>query len=177
MNQQNLSVREMQGSDIDLIVEYWMTSSDEHLIGMGVDLDKLPPREGFISMLQAQLELPNPEKQAYCIIWEAEGQPIGHCNINNITYGEEAYMHLHMWHADKRRKGAGLELVKMTLPFFFRHFQLKNLFCEPYALNPAPNKTLAKAGFTFVKKYVTTPGAITFEQEVNRWVLRREFRV
>lgn len=173
MNPQNLSVREMQESDIQLIADYWLTSSKEHLLGMGADPEKIPSREGLTSMLQAQLQLPYSQKQAYCIIWEADGQAIGHCNINNITFAEEAYMHLHTWHADKRRKGAGLELVKMTLPFFFRHFQLKNLYCEPYALNPAPNKTLEKAGFTFVKKYVTTPGSITFEQEVNRWVMRK----
>jgi hypothetical protein len=33
---------------------------------------------------------------------------------------------------------------------------------------------LAKVGFTFVKKYVTVPGIINFEQEVNRWQMSRE---
>jgi [ribosomal protein S5]-alanine N-acetyltransferase len=33
---------------------------------------------------------------------------------------------------------------------------------------------LAKVGFTFVKKYVTVPGVINFEQEVNRWHMSRE---
>ena len=57
----------------------------------------------------------------------------------------------------------------MTLPFFFENFKLKKLYCEPYALNAAPNKTLTKAGFNFVKKYSTIPGSISFEQEVNQW--------
>lgn len=37
--------------------------------------------------------------------------------------------------------------------------------------NPAPNKTLKKAGFELVKEYVTTPGPINFEQPVKLWCL------
>jgi hypothetical protein len=48
---------------------------------------------------------------------------------------------------------------------------LKKLFCEPYALNPAPNKTLEKIGFEFVKEYITTPGWINFEQPVKLWMM------
>jgi hypothetical protein len=46
------------------------------------------------------------------------------------------------------------------------------LYCEPYALNPAPNKTLEKLGFKFLKTYTTIPGWINFEQEVNLWELK-----
>lgn len=52
--------------------------------------------------------------------------------------------------------------------------ELKNIYCEPYAQNPAPNKTLAKAGFLFVKKYTTIPGYLNFEQEVNQWLMTQE---
>ena len=41
-------------------------------------------------------------------------------------------------------------------------------------MNPAPNKTLARVGFEFVKEYVTVPGSINFEQPVNRWEMTRE---
>ena len=68
----------------------------------------------------------------------------------------------------------GTQLVKMTLPYFFKNLQLKKLYCEAYALNLAPNKTLEKIGFTFIKKYTTTPGFLNFEQEVNKWELSYE---
>jgi RimJ/RimL family protein N-acetyltransferase len=60
-------------------------------------------------------------------------------------------MHLHLWYPDKRIKGMGVQLVKKSLPYFFNNLHLKTLYCEPYALNPAPNKTLPKVGFEFVK--------------------------
>jgi len=104
-----------------------------------------------------------------CMIWLFNGKAIGHCNVNNIIFGQSAFMHLHMWNAPNRKKGMGSQLVQLSIPYFFKHLELKELFCEPYALNPAPNKTLAKLGFQFIKKHVTIPGSLNFEQEVNRW--------
>ena len=54
------------------------------------------------------------------------------------------------------------------------NYKLKNLFCEPYTLNPAPNRTLIKLGFDFVEEYETMPGKINFLQKVNRYVLTKE---
>ncbi len=62
----------------------------------------------------------------------------------------------------------------MSLPFFFKNLQLKNVFCEPYALNPAPNRTLEKVGFECLEEYVTVPGYLNFEQPVKRWRMSRE---
>lgn len=68
----------------------------------------------------------------------------------------------------------GAHFVKLTIPFYFNNFHLQTLYCEPYALNPAPNKTLPKAGFEFVKDYVCVPGWLNFEQMVNLWQMTRE---
>lgn len=169
-----LSVREIQQSDIPLIIDYWLSADHDFLVGMGVDVSKLPSREQWLAMLPQQLEQPYEEKQSYCMIWLADGQPVGHSNVNKIVFGEEAYMHLHLWKPDVRQKGMGVELVKMTLPWFFKNLKLKILFCEPYALNPAPNKTLEKVGFAFEKEYLTVPGSFSFEQPTNRWVMSAE---
>ena len=83
-------------------------------------------------------------------------------------------MHLHLWQTDVRQKGLGTAFVKMTLPYFFEHLQLQKIYCEPYSGNPAPNKTLEKVGFRFVKTYTTTPGWINFEQPVNLWEIGRD---
>ncbi|MDX1942606.1 MAG: GNAT family protein [Saprospiraceae bacterium] len=170
----SLSVRELQEHDIDRITDYWLNATPAFLEGMGVDLSKMPSREQWRAALTKQLETPIAAKQSYAIIWEIDEQAIGHCNINDIKFGEQAFMHLHMWRSDLRQQGAGVNLVKMTLPYFFENFQLKRLFCEPNALNPAPNKTLPKVGFTFVKAHLTTPSWLTSEQMVNRWEMSYE---
>lgn len=166
-----LSVREIQASDIDAIIRYWLESDGAFLEGMGVDLNKMPGREVWKQMLSEQLNQSYEEKKSYCMIWQADQVPVGHSNVNKIIFGEEAYMHLHLWGSKERQKGMGTDLVKMTLPLFFEKMHLKKIFCEPYALNPAPNRTLEKVGFELVKTHTTTPGWLNFEQPVNLWEL------
>ena len=83
-------------------------------------------------------------------------------------------MHLHLWQSGARQKGMGAALVKLSLPWFFEKMQLERLYCEPYALNPAPNKTLEKVGFKRVGTLVTTPGWLNFEQTIHLWQLTRD---
>ncbi len=168
-----LSVREIGSGDIDAITNYWLSADADYLRGMGAEKTKLPSREQWHQMLSAQLAQGYPEKQAYAIIWELEGQAIGHSNVNKIVFGEEAYMHLHIWQPAHRKGGLGLAFLEMTIPLFFKNMQLKRLYCEPYAHNHAPNRILPKLGFSLLKNYVTTPGWINFEQEVNLWVLEK----
>lgn len=169
----NSQVREIRLEEISLIADYWEQASSEHLLGMGADPTKMPPRDHFLTMLSGQLALPYDQKAALALIWLLEGQPVGHCNVNQIEFGEQASMHLHLWKPISRHRGLGTELVRKSIPIFFEKLNLKHLLCEPYALNPAPNKTLPKVGFTFVKRYTTIPGSINFEQEVNQWKLEQ----
>ncbi len=166
-----LSVREIEHQDIPLIADYWLNSDSDFMKSMGVDLSKLPSRTQWHEMLEAQLAAPIREKQSYATVWLLNGEPVGHCNINKIKFGEEAYMHLHLWQPELRQKGDGVKLAKMSIPYFFEKFELKRLYCEPYALNEAPNKILAKLGFKLVKEHVTIPGYINFEQPVKLWVM------
>jgi RimJ/RimL family protein N-acetyltransferase len=169
-----LSVREITTADIPFIKNYWLSAAHSFLEGMGVDVSKMPSEEEWTGMLQAQIGKNYFEKQSYCLIWEVDGLPVGHSNVNQIKFGEEAAMHLHLWYPEKRKKGIGPQLVRLGLPLFFRNLQLQKVYSEPYALNPAPGRALEKAGFVFSKKYRTTPGWINFEQEVNRWEMTRE---
>ena len=168
-----LTVRELTATDIDLIADYWLHSSPEHLIGMGVDLNKLPERNKFREMLLNQINSTYKEKQSYALIGEVNGCSIGHCNINEITFGQHAKMHLHLWSKEHRQQGFGTSLVAQSIPIFFEKFQLKELYCEPYIQNDGPNKILKKLNFELIKSHITTPGSLNFEQEVNLWRLKR----
>ena len=170
----DITVREIQLKDIDLIADYWLKSNSDFLVQMGVDLNKLPTRNGLKEMLTEQINNSITDKKSYALIWELNGNQIGHSNVNGIEYGKEATMHLHLWKSTNRKKGIGTELVKKSISFYFEKLKIKKLICEPYALNPAPNKTLEKIGFEFIKKYRTIPGSLNFRQEVNRWELTIE---
>lgn len=171
---QIFTVREIELRDLDLLADYWLKSDADFLINMGVDLNKLPTRKMLINMLSEQLNLSYDEKKSYALIWEHNGGQIGHSNVNNIKFGKEATMHLHIWNQKNRMKGIGVELINESLKYYFNKLQLKKIICEPYALNPGPNRTLEKVGFHFVKEYETIPGSLNFLQYVNRWELSKE---
>ncbi len=169
-----LSIRELTLTDLPKILDYWFTASDAHLEGMGVDLNKMPDRKDFTAGLTNQINLPINEKNAFCVIWEIDGKAIGHCNTNPTIFGDQANFHLHIWYPENRRQGHGLSLLRMSIAAFFYRLQLKKLVCEPYALNPAPNRAMEKLGFTFIREYTTIPGSINKEQVVKRWEMVRE---
>jgi len=167
-------VREPGNKDIELIINYFLKADHDFLNHMGVDAEKLPDPNEWRRLLLEDLTRPTPEKQFYYLIWELENSPVGHSNINKIIYRKEAYMHLHLWNPENRGKGNGEYFIRECIPHYFKKFDLQYLFCEPYALNPAPNRILSKIGFEFEKKYETIPGWINFYQSVNRWILSKE---
>ena len=168
------TVREMQLAETRSMIRYFLDASADFLVGLGVDKDKLPGESEWFDLLAKDFLRPLEEKQFYYLVWQANGVPIGHCNINKIEFGRSAFMHLHIWQAQNRRSGCAAQLLKSSIRQFFERFELQELFCEPYAKNPAPNNALPKAGFEWLQTYDTTPGWIAFHQPVNRWSLDRE---
>ena len=169
-----ISISEITSSDVGHRLDYRFKSDSGFLVGMGVDVSRLPDRESFGKMLENQIQAGYTEKKAYALIWLIDGQPVGHSNLNPIVFGDHAWMHLHMWDAQNRKKGLGEQFIRLCLPVYFRNFNLQTLYCEPYALNPAPHKVIERTGFVFEKEYITVPGSINFEQPVKRWVMTRQ---
>ena len=169
-----LSIREVNQGDVAMIADYWLGASETHLLSMGVDSSKLPSRASFITMLTHQISLPLEDKNSYCLIWERDGQPIGHCNTNPTQFGKEAFFHVHIWHKNYRKLGFGQILLLKSITQFFDVLKLKKLIGEPFASNPGPNRMLQVTGFTKVKKYNTIPGSLSFKQEVIRWEMKRD---
>lgn len=171
---EQVSIRELNSDDIPLVVDYFLEADIEHLINMGVDIDKLPDRETWIKQIQNELNKPNEEKKLYYLIWMIDNIPIGHSNINKIEYKDHAYMHLHIWDTDRRHGGLAKKFVPLSLSRYFNLFQLEHLYCEPYALNPSPNRVLQALGFVYVKQYECIPGPINVLQFVNRYELTKQ---
>jgi RimJ/RimL family protein N-acetyltransferase len=153
------------------MVDYFLSADETFLVGMGVDPRKLPARQEWIESALLDLECAAHEKDRHYLAWVYDGTPVGHSSINKIKVGEEAHIHLHLWVGGLRKAGLGTQFFAASAVEFMREFQLKRLYCEPCAENPAPNRVALKSGFRFVKRYRTTPGPLNFEQDVNQYVL------
>lgn len=172
--QTGITVREAQKEDIQHIVGYWDNSTTEELLAMGIDVNNIEPLKNLGSRLEKQLKLPNEKKGAFVLVAMVDKKLVGHCYVNNLIFGKEAFMHLHIWQTKSHQKGMGAEMVRQSIPHFFEKLKLQTLFCEPAAMNPGPNKTLERVGFKFIKKHLTIPAGWTFELEVNRWEMDLE---
>jgi RimJ/RimL family protein N-acetyltransferase len=165
--------RLMKLSEAGLIVDYFHESTPEFLNSLGVDKAKLPDRARWLAHYQQEFSLPVEQRKSLLVTWLLDDEAIGFSTADKIKIGEEAYMHLHIVRPGKRRAGIGTELVRQTVKIYFDTLKIEKLFCEPYALNDAPNRTLERAGFSFVKTHECVPGPLNFYQPVKRWVLER----
>jgi RimJ/RimL family protein N-acetyltransferase len=168
-----LDVREMTGSEIDLIIDYFRNSTPEHLETLGVDPSRLPPPENWRERFRLEYTRPIEQRATIFVIWLAGDRPIGFSTSDKIRYGEQANMHLHVTDPERRNQGLGAECVRRSVDLYFERLKLKRLFCEPNAFNVAPNRALQKAGFTYLKTHMTVPGPLNFHQPVTRWVIER----
>jgi RimJ/RimL family protein N-acetyltransferase len=168
-----LAVREMQLAEVDLRINYFHESSDEHLRTLGVDRDKLPTPEAWRSAYEQDYARPIPDRESYSVVWELDGRAVGFSSADHIVFGKEAFMHLHILEPSRRQKGLGAEFVRMSADTYFGVLELQRLYCEPNAFNTAPNRALQRAGFRYLFTHEAEPGPINFMQVTNRWVLDR----
>jgi [ribosomal protein S5]-alanine N-acetyltransferase len=171
LKEQSILVQPTTPKEFEIILNYFFDANTAFLKGMGVDPQKLPVREQWRKDFLANTKKADPDKDRFYVTWIYNEQPVGHSNINKIIYGREAFIHLHLWPSTLRKAGLGTQFFRLSAEFFAKRFHLQKIICEPYAENPAPNKTLPKVGFHFIKRYKTIPGPINFEQEVNRYEL------
>ncbi|WP_300175826.1 GNAT family protein [Bradyrhizobium sp.] len=169
-----LTVREMTVSETDIIVDYFLNATPEYMETLGLDPTRFPAAESFRKRLRREAELPIEQCSAVLVIWLQDGEPVGFSTADEITYGAQAHMHIHIVDPEHRNSGIGAECVPLSVALYFERLKLKRLFCEPYAFNIAPNRTLQKAGFKYLKTHMSAPGPYNFHQAVNCWVIERQ---
>jgi RimJ/RimL family protein N-acetyltransferase len=159
--------------DVDFRIRYFHDASDEYLLTLGVERQLLPEPDDWLASLARDYARPTSERETYALLWELDHHPVGFSSLNRISFGAQAFMHLHIVDEPHRRRGLGTEFVKRSAHAYFQLFDLERLYCEPNALNVAPNRTLQRAGFTYLFSHETVPGPINFRQVTTRWVLER----
>lgn len=166
----NVSVREMQLHEVGAVIDYFHDATPEHLELLGVDPTRLPAKAQWKQLYEHDYAQPRERRKSLLLLWQLDGTNLGFSSADKIRHGQEAYMHLHVFESRSRQAGYGAACVRVSVELYFRLLSLKRLFCEPNAFNTAPNRTLQKAGFRYVKTHMTVPGPLNFHQAVTRWV-------
>ena len=168
-----LAVREMKVSEVDIVIAYFHGAPPEHLEMLGVDPTRLPTPGAWRERLHHQFSLPMNAREYLALVWLLDEAPIGFSSCDKIKYGQRANMHLHIVKPDRRHEGLGTEFVRRSIDIYFKLLEIKALYCEPNALNVAPNRALQRAGFRYLKTHWTVPGPLNYHQAVTRWVVER----
>src|SRR5579859_337286 len=168
-----VTVREMAVGELDLIIRYFHAATPEFLETLGVDPSRLPAPAAWRERLEQQCGLPMDQRASVALIWLLDGEPCGFSTADKIVFGERANMHLHVLDPERRRRGVGVEAVGRSAALYFELLRLRTLFCEPNAFNVAPNRTLQRAGFKYLKTHMTVPGPLNYHQAVTRWAIAR----
>lgn len=168
-----LTVRPMVAAETELIVDYFHGSTPKHLETMGVDRARLPHPDEWRAWLAEDFDNPPEDRDRFCLIWLADGRPVGFSTVDDIDAGDSARLHLHVLDLDQRAQGIGTTCLKLSVDIYFETLRLKRVLSEPNAFNVAPNRTLQKAGFVYVKTHMTVPGPLNFHQAVTRWMIER----
>ena len=166
-----LTVREMQLSEVGIRINYFHDASDEYLGVLGVDRSLLPTRQAWHAFYEEDYARPIQDRVNYSLVWQRDGQVVGFSSTDRIDFSHEAFMHLHVVEAGMRSTGLGTRFVRLSAQAYFEALKLKRLFCEPNAFNIAPNRTLQRAGFRYLFTHEAQPSSINFPQVTTRWVL------
>lgn len=169
----SISVREMLLEESAVVIDYFHGASAEHLELLGVDPTRLPGRAQWRQLYETDFAQQIERRRSLLLLWELDARPIGFSSVDRIVYGKEAYMHLHIVDSSQRHSGIGVTAVRKSVEIYFDRLRLERLYCEPNAFNVAPNRTLQKAGFRYVKTHRTVPGPLNFHQPVTRWVYEK----
>ena len=173
----NPTVRIMKLSEVDIVIDYFHNSTPEHLEILGIDPTRLPDPGKWKEYYKFDYSHSIENRKTLLVIWEIKNKPIGFSTLDKIQFGKEAYMHLHIINPQQRAKGIGGTCVKESVKIYCDLFDLENLYCEPNAYNVAPNRTLQKAGFKYVKTHKTVPNRLNYHQTVNRWVFQNPKKI
>ena len=160
-------------ADMSLRIDYFHGADDASLKLLGVDRDLLPSPTDWIAAYEDDFCRPLCDRRGYGVLWKLDGAAIGFSTAEPINFGQEAYMHLHILRPELRHRGLGTDLVRLTAGHYLEVLELERLFCQPNALNEAPNRALQAAGFRYVRSHEVAPTPINPPQLTTLWVLER----
>ena len=171
---EHCTVSPITKDEIPQAINYFLESSPAYLKALGTDATKLPSFDEWHSRMLTELQKPLEEKKSFTLGWRYDGQLIGHSTIDQIDFGHQANIHIHIWKPSFFHKQLGSTFVCLSLQHFFKHFHLQKIFGQPKATNRGPNRIAKTLGFKLIKIYKTIPHPICFEQTVAQYVLDKE---
>lgn len=145
---EDVTVRDLQESDIPFVLDYWYRSPPGFIEAMGVDLAKMRTesemRTGLTQKIRDNLRLPKSSLNALAIIHR--GEAIGFHVLNPLFENDYGIFHAHLWAPDFRRRGVGSRSYPHACRMFIERFNLRRVLFKTPLQNVGAIRTKEKLG-------------------------------
>ena len=131
MSSPRLTVRPMELEDFEIRIAYFHEATDEHLDRLGVDRSRLPTPHAWRASFAENRARPLHERSEYGVVWDLDGAFVGFSTADQICFGDEAHMHLHIVDSEQRRLGLGSRFVGLTATHLCDVLRLNRLTASP----------------------------------------------
>ena len=144
----NVTIRDMESSDIPMLVDYWFGSPESYFEALGVDFSKMPPKSDFRSAMEqkctdnTKAESPN----ISALIIDVDGKSVGFHALNPLEVGNEGIFHAHIWDPVFRGKGVGVRSYPLACETFMKRFDLKRIVFKTPKQNVGAIRVKEKLG-------------------------------
>lgn len=167
-----VTIRDVEESDIEALVSYWHDSDPAYLSSLGVNVAKLASREQtkcrFLSSIPGAQD--NPERATFIVT--SDGQPVAYTNLN-FSSTEEAYVHFHTFERSALVKGVVYLLFPEMFRIFFRRFPLNRLIMQTSPENENITRFLGSFGLVPRRVYISKPDGMARAGEFNVYEIPR----
>ena len=160
--------------DIEAIVRYWHTSSDEVLDFMGIDRSRLGSAEQTRQRFLAGIRTGDPAQKSMALAISVEGRFAGYTLLNRYA-PDINYSHWHITDPSLRASGLSTALYPHRIKTYFDLTPIERLIHQTRTRNLAVNRMLDKYVPVAETCTVEDPDGVALPGEFHlRYVLRKD---
>lgn len=161
-------------ADIESIIDYWYSSTEEYLADMGVDLARLgKPEQARMRYLRA-LRNGDPAQSSVLFAIKLEGRFVGFTLLNQYE-PQTNYSHWHITNSARRRGGISTALYPHRIKMYFDTTGMERLIHQTRPRNVGVNRMLDKYVGIAETSFVEKPDGVATAGIFNmRYVYRRD---
>lgn len=166
------ALRDLAVEDVDAIVRYWFTSSDEFLDFMGIDRQRLGTMEDTHQRFLRAIRTGDPNQKAFALAITFDCELVGYTLLNRYT-PETNYSHWHIIVPNLRALGISTALYPYRIKTYFDLAPIERLIHQTRTRNTAVNQMLDKYLPVAESCHLEQPDGVALPGEFHlRYVLR-----
>lgn len=168
------ALRDFSAEDVDAVVQYWLTGSDDFLDFMGVDRKRLGTRDDISRRFLSAIRTGDPNQETAAFAITLNGGLVGYTLLNRYT-PERNYSHWHITVAHLRASGISTALYPHRIKTYFDLFPLERLIHQTRTRNAAVNRMLDKYVPVAETSHVEQPDGVALPGDFHlRYVHRSD---